>query len=129
MQTVVAKWREIWGKVSPVLNKIEEVIGIIFRCLFRLRKIAMAVPVVYFAIQIANANLERLPEAVGLNLQSTGEFAVMVTRDYAVYGPLGITAFCLLLMFFSRKTLFPWVVSIFTLALPYLIYLTNMYPG
>ena len=38
MQTVVAKWKEIWGKVSPVLNKIEEVIGIIFRCLFRLRK-------------------------------------------------------------------------------------------
>ena len=129
MQTVVAKWKEIWGKVSPVLNKIEEVIGIIIRCLFRLRKIAMAAPVVYLAVQIANANMERLPEAVGLNLQSTGEFAVFVTRDYAVYGPLGITAFCLLLMFFSRKALFPWVVSIFTLVLPYLIHLTNMYPG
>lgn len=126
MQTVVTKWKEFWGKVSPVLNKIEEVIGVILRCIFRLRKVFMAAPVVYLAIQIANANMERLPEAVGLNLQSTGEFAVMVTRDYAVYGPMGITAFCLMLMFFSRKTLFPWVVSIFTLVLPYLIYLTNM---
>ena len=129
MQAVMAKWKEIWGKVSPVLNKIEEVIGIICRCFFRLRKVFMAIPVVYLAIRIANENLARLPEAVGLNLQSNGEFAVMVTRDYAVYGPLGITAFCLMLMFFSRKTLFPWVISIFTLALPYLIYFTNMYPG
>ena len=89
----------------------------------------MAIPVVYLAIQIANANMERLPEAVGLNLQSSGEFALMVTREYAVYGPLGITAFCLMLMFFSRKTIFPWVISIFTLVLPYLIYLTNVYPA
>ena len=129
MQTAMTKWKEVWGKISAVLNKIEEVIGVILRCIFRLRKVFMAAPVVYLAVQIANANLERLPEVVGLNLQSTGEFAVMVTRDYAVYGPLGITAFCLMLMFFSRKTLFPWVVSIFTLVLPYLIYFTNLYPG
>ena len=129
MGTVVQKWKEIWGKISPVLNKIEEVIGIICRCIFRLRKVFMAIPVVYLAVQIANANMERLPEAVGLNLQSSGEFALMVTREYAVYGPLGITAFCLLLMFFSRKTIFPWVISIFTLVLPYLIYLTNFYPA
>ena len=129
MGTVVQKWKEIWGKISPVLNKIEEVIGIICRCIFRLRKVDMAIPVVYLAVQIANANMKRLPEAVGLNLQSSGEFALMVTREYAVYGPLGITAFCLLLMFFSRKTIFPWVISIFTLVLPYLIYLTNFYPA
>ena len=129
MNTVVQKWKEIWGKIAPVLHKIEEVIGVICRCIFRLRKVFMAIPVVYLALQIANANMERLPEAVGLNLQSTGEFAMMVTREYAVYGPLGITAFCLMLMFFSRKTIFPWVISIFTLVLPYLIYLTNIYPA
>ena len=129
MQTFVAKLKGIWGKVSPVWNRIKEVIGVICRCMFRLRKVFMAIPVVYLAIQIANENLQRLPEAVGLNLQSTGEFAVMVTREYAVYGPLGITTFCLMLMFFSRKSLYPWVISIFTLVLPYLIYFTNMYQG
>ena len=129
MNTVIQKWKMVWGKISPILDKIEEVIGVICRCIFRLRKVFMAIPVVYLAVRIANANRERLPEAVGLNLQSTGEFAVMVTREYAVYGPLGITAFCLLLMFFSRKTIFPWVISMFTLVLPYLIYLTNIYPA
>ena len=129
MSTFVQKFKEIWAKVSLVCNKIEEVITIICRCIFKLRKIFMAIPVVYLALQIANANMERLPEAVGMNLQSTGEFAMMVTREYAVYGPLGITAFCLLLMFFSRKTLFPWVISIFSLVLPYLIYFTNFYRG
>ena len=88
----------------------------------------MAIPVVYLTFQIASLNMERLPEAVGLNLQSNGEFALMVTREYAVYGPLGLTGFCLL-MFFSRKTLFPWVISIFTLVLPYLLYFTNLYQG
>ena len=106
---------------------IEDVIGVICRCIFKLRKIFMAIPVVCLAMKIASANMERLPEAVGLNMQSTGEFAMMVTREYAVYGPLGVTAFCLVLMFFSRKAFFPWIVSIFTLVLPYLIYFTNLY--
>ena len=129
MSTFIQTTKDIWGIVSSVFKKIEEVIGVIFRCIFKLRKIFMAIPVVYLAVGIARTNMERLPEAVGLNLQSTGEFAWMVTREYAVYGPLGITAFCLLLMFVSRKTVFPWVISIFTLVLPYLIYFINIYPA
>ena len=116
-----------YGKVSVVCGRIGEVIGLICTWIFRLRKIFMAIPVVYLAVRIAAANAERLPEYVGLNLQSSGEFAMMVTRNYAVFGPLCVTAFCLLLMFLSRKTLFPWIISLFTLILPYLIYLTNMY--
>lgn len=129
MNTFVQKIKDIWGKISPVFKKIEEVITVICRCIFKLRKIFMAIPVVYLAVRIAMENMDRLPEAVGLNLQSSGEFALMVTREYAVYGPLGITAFCLLLMFFSRKTVFPWVISFFSLVLPYLIYFTNIFQG
>lgn len=129
MSTFMQKTKDIWGKVSLVFQKIEEVITVICRCIFKLRKIFMAIPVVYYAFKIASENMERLPEAVGLNIQSTGEFALMVTREYAVYGPLGVTAFCLLLMFFSRKTLFPWLISIFSLVLPYFIYFTNLYQG
>ena len=127
MSTFVEQFKEIWGKVCQIYNKAEEVIGIICRCIFKLRKVFMAVPVVFLAIRIAAANLQRLPEAVGINMQSNGEFAMMVTRNYAVYGPLGVTLFCLILMFFSRKTVYPWIISIFTLALPYLLYFTNMY--
>lgn len=125
----VDKWKAFWGKVNAVFQKIGYVVGQIGTWIYRLRKIIMAIPVVYFAVKLAVENMERLPEAVGLNLQSTGEFAQLVTRNYAVYGPLGVTAFCLLLMFCSRKPLFPWIVSIFTLALPILIWLTNVYPA
>ena len=127
MSTFVENFKEIWGKVYQAYKKVEEVISIIYRCIFKLRKVFMALPVVYLAIRIAAANLQRLPEAVGINMQSNGEFALMVTRNYAVYGSLGITGFCLLLMFFSRKTVYPWVISIFSLVLPYLLYVTNLY--
>ena len=116
-------------KTKSVCGKIGFVIGTICSWIYKLRKLIMAAPVVYLAIRIAVANNGRLPEAVGMNLQSNGEFAMMVTREYAVYGPLLVTGFCLLLMFCSRKTLFPWIISIFSLVLPYLIYLTNIYTG
>ena len=116
-----------YEKVRVIFGRIGKVIGLVCIWIFRLRRIFMAIPVVVLAIRIAAANMERLPEYVGLNLQSSGEFAMMVNRNYAVYGPLCVTGFCLLLMFCSRKTLFPWIISIFTLVLPYLIYLTNIY--
>lgn len=125
IKSFIDKIKGYWVKVEPTYRKIEEVIGVIFRCIWKLRKVFLAAPVVYYALKIAGQNMERLPETVGFNLQSNGEFAAMVSRNYAVYGPLGITAFCLLLMFCSRKTLFPWIISIFTLVLPYLIYYTN----
>ena len=127
--TFSENFKTAYGKVRTVCGKIGNVIGMICTWIYRLRKVLMAAPVVYLAIWIAIANSSRLPEAVGLNLQSNGEFAMMVTRGYAVFGPLLVTGFCLLLMFCSRKTLFPWVISIFSLVLPYLIYLTNLYPG
>lgn len=127
MNTTAEKFKEIWSKIYQVYKKVEEVISIIYRCIFKLRKVFMAIPVVYLAIRLAIENMGRLPEAVGLNMQSNGEFALMVTRNYAVYGPLGITAFCLILMFFSRKSVYPWIISIFSLVLPYLLYFTNLY--
>lgn len=123
----VAKCKEIGAVVYPVYKKIEEIITVIIRCIYRLRKILMAIPVVYLAVQIAMRNMERLPEVVGFNIQASGEFAAMVSREYAVYGPLAITGFCLILMFCSRKTVFPWIISFFSLVIPYLIYYTNLF--
>ncbi len=125
--TFSENFKTAYGKVRTVCSRIGDVIGLICQWIFRLRRVIMAAPVVYLAIRIASANMERLPEQVGLNLQSSGEFALMVTRNYAVFGPLCVTLFCLVLMFCTRKTLFPWIISIFTLVLPYLIYLTNLF--
>ena len=118
-----------FAKVKAVVAKINKVINFIGVWLFRLRKPVMAAPVVYYALQLANYNREHLPEQVGINLQSTGEFAQMISRDMAVMGPLALTIVCLLLMFCSRKAMYSWAISIFTLALPLLILFTNVYPA
>lgn len=114
-------------KFNTAWTKTGNVLGTICTWLYRLRHIFMAAPVVYGAIRLAVLNSKTLPESVGLNLQSNGEYAMIVTRSYAVYGPLLVTAFCLLLMFCSKKAWYPWIISIFTLALPLLIYVTNVY--
>lgn len=114
---------------KTTIAKINSLISFIGTVLFRLRKIVMAVPVVYAALKLAFYNRENLPEQVGINLQSSGEFAQMISRDIAVMGPLGLTAACLLLMFCSRKAMYPWAISIFTLALPLLILFSNLYPA
>lgn len=109
--------------------KINSLINFIGMLLFRLRKIVLSVPVIYAALKLAIYNRANLPEQVGINLQSSGAFAQMISRDIAVMGPLGLTAACLLLMFCSRKAMYPWAISIFTLALPVLILVTNLYPA
>ncbi len=110
-------------------KKIGEVLSVIGRVLYRLRKIVMAVPVVYYALKLAAYNTEHLPEQVGLNLQSNGEYAQLIARETAVMGPMVVTAACLVLMFFSRKSVYPWLISIFSLVLPLLLLITNMYPA
>ena len=114
---------------KTAMVKTNTLIGFIGTVLFRLRKIVMAVPVVIAALRLAHFNRANLPEQVGINLQSSGDFAQMISRDAAVMGPLGLTAACLLLMFCSRKAMYPWAISIFTLALPLLILISNLYPA
>lgn len=115
--------------VKTVIRKINTVINNTGMVLYYLRKIVMAVPVVYAALKIASYNREHLPEQVGLNLQSTGEFAQYISRNMAVMGPLALTIACLFLMFCSRKAMYPWAISIFTLVLPLLILVSNLYPA
>ena len=106
-------------------NKFKQIMG----TLYHLRKVVMAVPVAYVALRMAAYNMSHLPEQVGVNLQTTGEFAMQISRYAAVIGPLGITAGCLVMMFFSRKAMYAWAISIFTLALPILLLVSNMYPA
>lgn len=122
-------WHEFSAKVSPVLKKIGTVLKLIGIWIYRLRHVFLAIPVVWAALKLAAQNMARLPEQVGLNLLPSGAFSQLVSRNYAVYGPLAVTALCLLLMFFSRKPLYPWLVGVFSLVLPLLIYLTNCYPA
>ena len=112
-----------------VIQKIEKVIGIIFKVLYHLRKIVLTVPVAYYALKLASYNTAHLPETVGLFLQDNGAFAMQISRSMAVMGPLGLTAGCLVMMFLARKALYPWAVSLFTLVLPVLLLVSNLYPA
>jgi len=112
----------VWGK-------IKKIISLIVTWIYRLRGVILAAPVVYAALKIADYNRDHLPETVGLNLQSTGEFAMSISRELAVFGPLVLTAACLTLMLCSRKVMYPWAVSIFTLVIPILLLISNIYPA
>ena len=110
-------------------DKFKQIMGKIIMTLYHLRKLVMAMAVAYVALRMAAYNMSHLPEQVGVNLQTTGEFAMQISRYAAVIGPLGITAGCLVMMFFSRKAMYTWAISIFTLALPVLLLVSNMYPA
>ena len=136
LQTIKQKLN-IFQKKDPVAEpenlsawgKVKKVIGLIVTWIYRLRGLILAAPVAYAAIWLANYNMNHLPEPVGLNLQTTGEFATTVSLEMAVYGPLGLTLACLALMLCSRKVMYPWAISIFTLALPVLLLISNIYPA
>lgn len=123
-------FKQTWNeKVRPVLNGIWDVVYPIGMWIYRLRALIIAIPVVILAVQLARINMEMLPETVGLILQNSGEYLYTVTREVAVYAPLALTALCLLMVVMSKKILYPWLISLFSLALPLIILLTNVFPA
>lgn len=96
--------------------------------IFKCRALLISLPVLLVSIFQAAQNSARLPEEVGINLLATGEYAKTVSRPTAVLIPLLITIGCIVLTCCSKRTLFPWLISIFSLVLPILIWLTNIYP-
>ncbi len=114
-------------KFGEVVSVIFAVLKKIFRYIADFKKIWLALPVGAAAIYLAVYANEHFPEYVGINLLETGDYAYLVTREIAVMGPLAITALCLLLMFCSKRTLFPWLVSVFSLVLTPLILVTNLF--
>lgn len=99
---------------------------VVWKWVYRLRSVILSVPVAVGAVILALFNQINLPSSVGINLQANGEYAQMVVKTVAVLGPLAVTTVCLALVFCSRKVLYPWLVSVFSLALPIMIYLINI---
>ena len=98
-----------------------------WKWVYRLRSVILAIPVATVAAFLAIYNEATLPSKVGINLQASGEYAQMVSREVAVLGPLAVTAVCLLMTFCSKKVLYPWLISLFSLTLPLVILLTNAF--
>lgn len=135
IDTFMEKWGRFVTKVTPVVKKTCYWIGLIFTKLeaafhyvMKFRKVFLALPVGIAAVFLALRNMIKLPVLVGLDLQATGEFSIQLVREVAVLGPMAVTAICLLLMFCSKRTLTPWLVSVFSLVLPVLILFLNTFP-
>ncbi len=110
-QRFVSGWKSFWTWV------------------FRLRSVGLAIPVAVAAVGLAVYNEATLPALVGIDIQASGEYSQMIAREIAVLGPLALTALCLLFMFCSRRVVYPWLISIFSLMLPILILITNIFPA
>ncbi len=135
-EAVADKWKRLCKKLGPVLSKIGQFLtkvghGIlrVWRYAVRFKKVILAVPVIWGTVWLAVENITRLPDNVGLGLQTDGTFSMMLPKVLAILGPVAVTALCLLLMFCSKRTLTPWLVSLFSLVFPILLWIINAYPA
>lgn len=110
-------------------NPVTQAIGAVIMFFYHARKIIMALPVAYYALRLAFYNSVHLPSEVGIFLQNNGNFLRMIDRGTAVVVPLAVNFGCLALMMCSRKAMYAWAISIFSLALPLLVLISNIYPA
>ena len=118
--------RKPWTqKMEAFFKNTAIVLGLTGKWAYKLRSLVMAIPVFVCALALAIRNLALLPEWVGVNMLATGEYQWLVSRGAAVMIPFGLTIACLVLVLCSKKTLYPWLISIFSLVLPMVIWITN----
>ena len=129
LDTFFEKWNEMIAPARPGLEKTGSIISAICRWIYRLRALILAVPVVIAALRIAAISMDTLPEMVGINLLANGEYSYMIAREAAVYGPLAVTALCLVMTVLSKKVLYPWLISVFSLVIPFIILMINVFPS
>ena len=101
---------------------------------YKLRGVVLAVPIVVIAIILAVSNMATLPAAIAIAFPNivNGILVfqeVMISKILAVFIPLLVTAFCLLLMFLSKRISFPFLVSLFSLILPIFFSIAAKLPG
>lgn len=136
MEELTAKANALWEKVQPWLEKAnkvyrraKEIWVKAWPWIWQARKLLLALPVVYLMLYFARLNWNVLPEQVGLHLQTSGDYARYISKELAVYGPMGVTGGCLTMMFLSRKTIYPWMICMISMLLPLLILITNIFPS
>lgn len=120
---------ETMRKVIAFLKKVGIVLTMTGRWAYRLRSLVLSIPVFVCACALAIRNVSLLPELVGINILASGEYQWFISRGAAVMLPLALTAVCLLLMFCSKKILYPWLISVFSLAVPLVLWITNVFPA
>ncbi len=132
----MGKYQQIKGDFSDAFEEVfdskktkEEKLRSAKKWAYRLRTVLLTIPVVLFSVFFALRNLAVLPAWVGFDLLPSGEFAYSMSKPLAVCGPLVVTGLCLILMYCSKRKLYPWLIAMFSLTLPMVIYLMNSFAG
>lgn len=114
-------------KVGGFFKKVGIVLKLTAKWAYQLRSLVLSIPVIVCAGVLAIRNARLLPELVGINILANGEYQWMISRGLAVVAPLALTGLCVVLMLCSKKMLYPWLISVFSLVLPLVIWLTNTF--
>ena len=129
MKELKNKLSDFWQRTASARGKVGRVFREIGSWIYILRGLLLAIPVGVAAVLMAIESNKVLPDRVGLLILENGSYQWMVDKNMAILIPLGVTAACLLMMFCSRKVVYPWLISIFSLVLPLVIYITNVFPA
>ena len=102
------------------------------KVVYKFRSLFMAIPVVACSINLALVSAAKLPSKLVLSLPALEQRELVLKlvemdKTTAIFVPVLITAVCLLLMFCSRRQLFPWLISIFSLILPATLIVAGMF--
>lgn len=146
LDNIVDKWeafrdapRPGLEKTGKLLRKTGNFLSKLWQYLFLLRGIILSAPVAAGAVILAAKCSTDLPASVEVTLpgiQLHGENALFgflvyqtqfIPRGTAVMAPLVLTAACLLLTICSKRTLYPWLISVLTLTVPVFLLVTNLY--
>lgn len=147
LDRIVEKWNWLVGKVRPVwdvtvsiFSGIGRVFALLWKYIYMFRGILLSAPVAAAAVLIASWGQKNLPEMVEIThllVDKEAEGAIFglfvmtteqISRDVAIMAPLAMTAVCLICTILSKRTLYPWLISLLTLCLPFVMYLLNTYP-
>ncbi len=128
-QSFMEKHHDKFAKIKSVCQKIGRVLKLTSVWAYRLRSVILAIPVAIAAGILAVRNVAALPAQVDLSLFVYMQESMMIGREYVIFIPLALTALSLLLMFCSRRVLYTWLISLFSLVLPVVVYIVGTFPG
>lgn len=147
LNTFMDKFYVFVDRMIPIFKGIGKFFRVLFNSfykiglyMYRLRSLLLAAPVAAAAMVLGMYNMENLaetlevtkitynPEAADALFGLLELSTATISRETAVYGPAMITAACLLMMMCSKRTLYPFLISIFSLCLPVVIWFFSVYP-
>ena len=135
---IADKIRDVWQrfmdtkfaqKMAPIMGKTGQVLALTCKWAYKLRGVLLSIPVAVAAVFMALRNQQRLPDPVGISILPDGTYQWTIEQSLAVWVPLAVTGVCLLMVICSKRVLYPWLISLFSLVLPLVLWITNVFPN